>query len=97
MLAAGEWNSELERRSRAFVRHAEALAEWDAAILRSRHSLLGLEQALKGVMAGQEALEKRLALVEAHQKEIHDTLGAMEGEAERLYREERPLLDDDAR
>ena len=44
-----EWNSELERRSRAFVRHAEALAEWDKHILRNRHSLLGLEQQLKQV------------------------------------------------
>lgn len=48
-------------------------------------------------MAGQEALEKKLALVETHQKEIHDTLSSMEGEAERLYREERNLLDDDSR
>lgn len=52
---------------------------------------------LPQVMGGQEALEKRLALVETHQKEIHDTLVAMEGEAERLYREERGLLDDDSR
>lgn len=44
-----EWNSELERRSRAFVRHAEALAEWDKHILRNRHALLGLEQQLKQV------------------------------------------------
>lgn len=49
------------------------------------------------VMAGQESLEKKLALVETHQKEIHDTLVSMEGEAERLYREERALLDDDSR
>lgn len=92
-----EWNSELERRSRAFVRHAEALAEWDKHILRNRHALLGLEQQLKQVMAGQDALERKLSLVEMHQKGIHDTLVSMEGEAERLYKEERALLDDDAR
>ncbi len=49
------------------------------------------------VMGGQAALGKKLALVETHQREIHDTLTAMEGEAERLYREERALLDDDSR
>lgn len=48
-----EWNAELEKRSRAFVRHAEALAEWDKHILRNRHALLGLEQQLKQVGGGQ--------------------------------------------
>ena len=36
-------------------------------------------------------------MLETHQKGIHDALVGMEGEAERLYREERPLLDDDSR
>ena len=36
-------------------------------------------------------------MLETHQKGIHDALAGMEGEAERLYREERPLLDDDSR
>jgi nuclear pore complex protein Nup62 len=35
-------------------------------------------------------------MLEAHQKGIHDSLTGMEGEAERLYREERPLADDEA-
>lgn len=52
---------------------------------------------LPQVMAGQDALERKLSLVEMHQKGIHDTLVSMEGEAERLYKEERALLDDDAR
>ena len=38
------WNSELDTRSRAFVKHAEALAEWDRHILHSRHALLSLEE-----------------------------------------------------
>lgn len=38
-----------------------------------------------------------LQMLETHQKGIHDALTGMEGEAERLYREERPLLDDDSR
>jgi len=36
-------------------------------------------------------------MLETHQKGIHDALVGMEGEAERLYREERPLLDDESR
>jgi hypothetical protein len=36
-------------------------------------------------------------MLETHQKGIHDALVGMEGEAERLYREEAPLLDDDSR
>lgn len=39
----------------------------------------------------------RAQMLETHQKGIHDALTGMEGEAERLYREERPLLDDDSR
>ena len=34
---------------------------------------------------GQEALEKKVALLEAHQKEIHDSLSSMESHALRLY------------
>ena len=38
------WNAELDARSRAFVAHAEALAEWDRHILHSRHAVLSLEE-----------------------------------------------------
>lgn len=34
---------------------------------------------------GQETLEKKIALLEAHQKEIHDALVSMENHALRLY------------
>ena len=44
-----EWNTELEKRSRAFVRHAEELMEWDRAILSNRHTLLDLEDEVKRV------------------------------------------------
>ena len=56
-----------------------------------------MEAALRGVGGAQEALERRLAVVEVHQREVHEALAGMEGEAERLYREERPLQDDDTR
>jgi len=36
-----EWNAELERRSRSFVRHAEALAQVRAVLLRLRRALVG--------------------------------------------------------
>jgi hypothetical protein len=35
--------------------------------------------------AGQEALEKKVGMLETHQKEIHDALLSMESEAIRLY------------
>lgn len=92
-----EWNAELEARSRSFVKHAEALAQWDSSILSNRRALLELEEELRRVVRGQESLEKKLQMLETHQKGIHDALVGMEGEAERLYREERPLLDDDSR
>ncbi|KAL4858789.1 Nuclear pore complex protein NUP62 [Chlorella vulgaris] len=79
-----EWNAELERRSRSFVKHAEALAQWDSSILSNRRALIELEEELR-------------KMLETHQKGIHDALVGMEGEAERLYREEAPLLDDDSR
>lgn len=90
-----EWTAELERRSRAFMKHAETLAQWDRVILGNRHALLALEENLRRVLGGQDALERRLQMLEAHQKGIHDVLSGMEGEAERLYREERPLADDE--
>lgn len=42
-----EWNAELERRSRAFVKQAEDLAQWDHHILMNRHTLLELEEQLR--------------------------------------------------
>lgn len=91
-----QWTQELEKRSHSFIKHAEALAEWDKAILRNRHSLLVLEEDLRRVLAGQDALERRLQLLETHQKGIHEAISGMEAEAERLYLEEKPLADDEA-
>jgi len=70
--------------------------EWDKSILKNRHALLGLEGDLNRVVKGQEFLEKKLDILETHQNEIHNALLSMENEAEQLYREERPLYDDDA-
>ena len=35
--------------------------------------------------AGQDALEKKVGMLETHQREIHDALASMEAEATRLY------------
>ncbi len=43
------WTSELEARSRAFVKHAGELATWDRHILTNRRALLDLEDELKRV------------------------------------------------
>jgi nuclear pore complex protein Nup62 len=91
-----EWTVELERRSRAFVKHAEELSKWDRSILENRKSLIKLEEELKRVLAGQDALERRLQMVEAHQKGIHEALNGMSTEAERIHREEQGLADDQA-
>lgn len=90
------WTAELEARSAAFVKHAAQLAEWDRHILTNRRALLDLEDELQRVAQGQEALEKKLGLLETHQKEVHDSLVSIESEAARMYQEERPLLDDDS-
>ncbi len=73
------------------------MPQWDSSILSNRRALLELEEELRRVVRGQESLERKLQMLETHQKGIHDALVGMEGEAERLYKEERPLLDDDSR
>lgn len=47
--------------------------------------LLDLEAALKQAAQGQEALERKLGLLETHQKEVHDSLVSIEAEAARMY------------
>ncbi len=42
-------------------------------------------------------MERKLQMLEAHQKGVHDTLAAMEPEAERLFREDRSVMDDDTK
>lgn len=45
---------------------------------------------VSGVARGQEALEKKLGMLETHQVEIHEALLAMETEALRLYQVPNP-------
>lgn len=59
---------ELEKHSVAFVGQARLLAAWDSAVLSNRHALLDVEQELRAVHAGQEALERQLGMIETHQK-----------------------------
>lgn len=44
-----QWDMELEKRSRTFMAHASALADWDRAILSNRQSLLTVEEQLRKV------------------------------------------------
>jgi hypothetical protein len=55
-----EWTSELETLSRAFLKHAGELAEWDRHILVTRHSLLDLEDELKKVRSSASRTPWRL-------------------------------------
>ena len=48
--------------------HAAALAAWDRHILGNRHALLEVEEELKRVAAGQDTLERKLYMLETHQK-----------------------------
>eukprot|EP00882_Tetradesmus_deserticola_P020053 GHRQ01021608.1.p1 GENE.GHRQ01021608.1~~GHRQ01021608.1.p1 ORF type:complete len:218 (+),score=115.10 GHRQ01021608.1:43-654(+) len=89
------WQQELEKHSVAFVGQARLLAAWDSAVLSNRHALLDVEQELRAVHAGQDALERQLDMVETHQKEVHDSLLSVEAEAERLFTAERALMDGD--
>ncbi len=81
-----DWSAELENRSRLFVKQSQRLAHWDREVLRNRHTLLELEEALRKVSLGQESLDMKLSLLETHQKEVHDALLAMEGEADKMFR-----------
>lgn len=90
------WVTELEDRSRAFMRHAGQLADWDRDVMIARRSLLDLEDLLKQVSQGQQSLERKLGLLETHQKEVHHSLTSIEAEAARMHQEERSLGDDDA-
>lgn len=91
-----EWSAELEEQVAAFNKHAAALAAWDRTILHNRACLLSVEEELGVVAASQEAMDRKLAMLETHHKEVHDALVSIEGEAERLVAAERGLLDEDA-
>ena len=49
----------------------------------------GLSQVVCQAQKGQEALERRVAMLETHQLEIHNALVTMEDEALRLHRVSR--------
>ena len=51
------------------------------------HGVVGVQ-----AHAGQNALERKLNMLETQQKEVHDALVAMEGEALRLYKVPPPLM-----
>jgi hypothetical protein len=59
---------ELEKHTAAFVEQSRVLATWDSAVLSNRHAMLDLETELRGVTAGQQALDKQLGMIETHQK-----------------------------
>ena len=44
------WNAELDSRAQAFAKHAQALQEWDRAILTRRHALLAVEEGVIKVL-----------------------------------------------
>ena len=94
--AINEWSAELERRSRAFAASADALAAWDAAVLAARASLVDQEERVARAAAAVSALDRRLGLLEAHQKEIHDALASVEAAAAAAYADDAPALDREA-
>lgn len=87
----------MQERTRKFQKQANAIAEWDKRILQNRDVLLRLETEVAKVVETQANLERQLELIETHQQEVDKALESIEGEAERLYKDERGLLlDDDA-
>lgn len=47
--------------------------------------LLEVEAEVREAAQGQDALERKLGLLETHQKEVHDSLVSVEAEAARMY------------
>lgn len=92
-----DWNAELQERTTKFRRQASAIAEWDRRILQNRDILIRLEAELAKVVETQTTVERRLELIETHQKEVDKALQSMEEEAERIYKDEKGfILEDDA-
>ena len=88
-----EWAAELQQRSRSFSRAADALASWDSAVLAARGALLEQEARVARAARAQAALERKLGLLEAHQREVHEALGSMEAAAAAAYADElRPAM-----
>lgn len=71
---------ELEKHTAAFVEQSRVLATWDSAVLSNRHAMLDLETELRGVTAGQQALDKQLGMIETHQKVRQGAVVAVGGE-----------------
>ncbi|XP_039166889.1 uncharacterized protein LOC120292665 [Eucalyptus grandis] len=90
-----EWNAELQERTGKFRKQANAIAEWDKRILQNRDVLLRLEIEVAKVVETQANLERQLELIETHQQEVDKALQSIEGEAERIYKDEHGLLLDD--
>ncbi|GLJ19000.1 hypothetical protein SUGI_0339640 [Cryptomeria japonica] len=90
-----DWNSELQEQTTKFRKQAEAIAEWDRRILRNRNILIKLESEAAKVVESQHSLERQLELIETHQQEVEKALQSMEGQAERIYKEERPRIIED--
>lgn len=90
-----EWNAELQERTGKFRKQANAIAEWDKRILQNRDVLLRLEIEVAKVVETQASLERQLELIETHQQEVDKALQSIEGEAERIYKDEHGLLLDD--
>lgn len=62
-------------------------------MLAARGALLEQEARVARAAAAQAALERKLGLLEAHQKEVHDALGSMEAAAAAAYADElRPAM-----
>ena len=62
-------------------------------MLAARGALLEQEARVARAAAAQAALERKLGLLEAHQKEVHDALSSMEAAAAAAYADElRPAM-----
>lgn len=73
------WNAALSKQSQSFVKHAQALASWDTAILRTRHSLLNLEQEVGPATPSSPSLSSPLPLCPYADKagDVMNVLSAM--------------------
>lgn len=83
------WTTELEDQALRFARQASTLARWDRHILQNRAVLVKLDNEVSRVEKAQNALDRQLAILETHERDIHNALVAMDAQVDAMYESEQ--------
>ena len=79
----------MEDQAQRFARQASTLAKWDRSILQNRAVLVKLDNEVTRVEKAQSALDRQLAILETHERDIHNALVAMEAQVNAMYEAEQ--------